>query len=154
MTPRPTEATIYDGWLAVHRAFYGPPGNPHPGKSGWPLHTITHVPTSGYIAQFRHQRFAKKCAEELAAQVGRFEGNPGEEVLRLVVGICQRWLSREASELFEEVQVEPALPDPNALERLKHPCFTCQSVAWLDRGGWWACGVCHPAHAEELNAQQ
>lgn len=64
-----------------------------------PHWAITHLPTSGWIAEFRHQRFAKRCAAELADTIEPFEADPGEETLRTIVGICARWLAIEAEEL-------------------------------------------------------
>jgi hypothetical protein len=97
---RTAEATVYDGWLAVHPTLYGPPDAPANPRSGWANWTITHLPTSGWLAQFRHQRFAKKCAEELALAIERFERDPGEEALWSVHSICLRHLHQEAEELL------------------------------------------------------
>lgn len=94
------DSTVYDGWLALHPCVYGKSEAGY-ARPGFPQYTITHVPTSGGIVEFRQVRFAKKCAEELASTVAPFEDNPGEEVLRLVVGICQRWLAIEAEELHK-----------------------------------------------------
>lgn len=91
-----TEALVYGGWLAVHKTLAGPYRPP------LPCYAVTHLPTSGWVVEFRHQRFAKKCAAELAETIAPFEDNPGEGVLRTIAGICGRWLDIEADELHKE----------------------------------------------------